>query len=116
MSEDLSVDPPSTTTHEQHTTQGGNIGLRLLWMAGFPAVVLYALKVGKQPTWSFSIHDVVLWSLVAVAIAARALDSFRYKGRTANGDRSTPADVVRYALFLLVLAGGLWFFGHSVDL
>jgi len=109
MSENQSIDPPSPSFQ-------GHFGLRLIWMAAFPVVVLYAMRISKQPEWSLNVHDLVFWCLVAVAIVARAQDAFRYHGRTGTGNPTERRDVIRYAVALVLMATVLWVSGNSVDL
>jgi len=109
MSDPQSLDP-------RDTSNSGNLGLRLIWMVGFPAVVVYAMKISKQPEWSFNVHDLVFWCVVAIAITARVQDARRYRGLTAIGAPTTRRHLIGYSVALVLTAAVLWSFGNSVDL
>ncbi len=88
--------------------------LRLVWMGGLPIILLLIALVAVQDTWTFGGRDIALVILVPVAIAARAADALWFGGTTADGDPSTRAHVIGYAVRVVLLASVGWALAQSV--
>ena len=88
--------------------------LRLFWMvAGNLALLALTLSIFNQG--GFSLLDGVYWFTVAGLAVARYIDVTRFAGLTAEG---TPASLIhfrRYAIWLVIVATGLWILVHVLQ-
>ncbi|MBK6919294.1 MAG: hypothetical protein IPH07_18000 [Deltaproteobacteria bacterium] len=94
----------------------GNALLRLVWMSALPVVLLLIALIADSERWTFGATDIVLVVLLGAAIAARAIDTLRFHGSTADGEPSTRAHVVRYAATLVSVSIAAWVVAQSVTI
>ena len=97
-------------------SRNGNPLLRLVWMAALPFVLLCIALIADSERWTFGATDVALVVLLVAAIAARAIDTLRFHGSTADGEPSTRAHVVRYAATLVSVSIAAWVLAQSVTI
>ena len=87
--------------------------VRIIWMmVGNGALLLLAVLITEEKP--FSGLDVAFWATVAALILLRYIDITRLSGLTADGRPASLKHWRRYALFLLLIAGGGWVLAHGV--
>lgn len=96
------------------TSHNGNALLRVVWMSALPVILLCVALIADRERWTFGATDVVLVALLVGAIAARAIDTLRFHGSTADGEPSTRAHVVRYAAGLTSASLAGWVLAQSI--
>lgn len=102
--------------NETHQNAAGEV-LRMFWLIWGNAAMLFAAGfVGKQPTWSYTLTDVVFWALVVALLIARFLDIQRFGGLTANTEPATLGHWYRYAPKLVGISAVIWVAAQSVQL
>ena len=88
--------------------------IRLFWMvAGNLALFALVLSIFNQG--GFSLLDGAYWLVVVALAASRYMDIRRFAGLTIHGNPATLAHFRSYAIWLLVVAAGLWIFVHVLQ-
>ena len=89
--------------------------LRLFWMMiGNIVLLLCVYSVIQHRSSVLSIADAFYWAIVGSLLAARYVDIRYLHGTTADGDPATIAHWRRYAVFLVLIATGLWLVAHAI--
>ena len=100
--EDHKYDPPS------------GCFLRRFWMIIGNAILLCcAYGIIQHRSSPFSMADAFYWAIVGSLLATRVDIRYLY-GTTAEGDPASMADWRRYAVFLVLVATGLWVGVHAI--
>lgn len=87
--------------------------LRFVWTYGPPLILLpLVILILRRETLSVGILDAAFWAVVLVVAMCRGVESFRYGGRTAEGQPGTAADFRLYALKLSIGALIAWVVAH----
>jgi hypothetical protein len=82
--------------------------------AGNAAVLVLAVPIMQEPSWTLTAKDALCWTIVPAVVALRYVDVTRLRGRTADGEPATPRHVVRHAVGLIALSAVLWTIVQSV--
>jgi hypothetical protein len=89
--------------------------LRISWMMVGNVVLLFcAYGITEHRSGVLSIADAFYWTLVGSLLAARYIDIRYLYGLTVDGDPASLDDWRRYAVFLVLVATGLWLVLHAV--
>lgn len=90
--------------------------LRILWMLGSIAILIYsAMWIAlKSDSAQLSAVDAVLGAGVFAAILARYLDIRYFNGTKGTGEPATMADWRRYVVLMVVLGFAAWGVAHGV--
>jgi hypothetical protein len=82
---------------------------RITWMVLGPAGLMFAgAMIWKQPSWTYTVMDMVFWGLAALAVIAKAVDIKVFRGRTTEDKPATMAHWRAYSAKLLLFATALW--------
>lgn len=91
--------------------------VRLGWMgAGNAALLLLAVGIIQEPSWTLTAKDALFWTVVAAVVVLRYVDVTRLGGRTADGEPATRRHLVRHAVGLVVGSALLWTIVQSIQL
>ena len=89
--------------------------LRIFWMIIGNAILLScAYGIVQHRSSPLSVADAFYWAIVGSLLAARYVDIRYLYGLTVEGDPASMADWRRYAVFLVLVATGLWIAVHAV--
>ncbi len=89
--------------------------LRVFWMIIGNAILLAcAYGILQHRSSLLSKADALYWAIVGSLLAARYVDIQYLYGSTTDGDPATIAHWRRYAVFLVLVATGLWLLVHAV--
>ena len=89
--------------------------LRIFWMIiGNVILLSCAYGIIQHRSSLLSIADAFYWAIVGSLLAARYVDIRYLYGLTAEGDPASMADWRRYAVFLVLVATGLWLVVHAI--
>ena len=105
----------SETSHASASRQNTFSGClaRIFWVvAGNGALIIVALMIAEGAWWPPTWRDAAYWAVVAALAAVRFADIRWLDGRTAEGAPATAADLGRYVVGLVAVAGGLWVLAH----
>ena len=95
----------------------GAILVRLGWMvAGTLTILISALMIASEPTWTLGLRDLVFWVAVVATGILRYVDISRFHGETTNGEPATAAHLKRYLTGLTALAAVAWLAAQSLHI
>jgi len=87
--------------------------VRILWLeVGNAALLLLTVLITEQR--ALSGLDISFWAIVAALIIVRYIDITRLNGLTSDGEPASLRHWRRYALLLVLIAGGAWALAHWV--
>jgi hypothetical protein len=84
--------------------------------AGNAALLVLAVTIMQEPSWTLTAKDALFWTIVPAVVALRYVDVMRLGGRTADGEPATRRDFLRHAIGLVALSAVLWTVVQSVQL
>jgi hypothetical protein len=81
-------------------------------MAGNAALLMLTILIIEEE--ALSGLDIAFWAIVVALIILRYIDITRMNGLTSEGEPASLQHWRRYALLLLLIAGGVWVLAHGV--
>jgi hypothetical protein len=110
----ISSQPASTPV--QHQQGGLGTFARIFWaLVGNAVVFFVALGIYQRHTGLTSL-DWAYWITVLLLIVVRYCDIKYLGGLTAKDEPATMAHWRKYAMFLLLIAAGIWLLAHGLAL
>ena len=108
--------PDSRNDKDAPTTSALGCLLRVFWMLGGLAILVYsAIWIALQSgTARLSVVDAVFGAGLFAAILARYLDFRYFNGAEGKGEPATMSDCRRYAVLMAVSAVVVWGAAHGV--
>ncbi|MCC7011128.1 MAG: hypothetical protein IT454_01085 [Planctomycetes bacterium] len=88
---------------------------RLFWMAGGNVgLLLLAILIAQQPTWSLSVRDALFWAIALAVLLVRYVEVTRLGGLDVDGKPVTHRGLSRYLAGHLAASSALWCLGQSL--
>ena len=104
----------SNATADDYHESGLSTLARIVWMLlGNVVLVFLALSIYRQQA-IFTVRDIIYWGIVLLLIIVRYCDIKYLGGRTAQGQPASIIQWRKYAIFLLLIAGGVWLLVHGL--